>query len=87
MSCQMCGDCCRYVTTLIPKGAGGRRWLLLHEGVEIIEREDGDLVKVPSVCKELQTDNTCGIYADRPDTCRRFMCVKAIMLDAQAEGE
>jgi hypothetical protein len=81
MACLKCGDSCRYITLLIPTGTGDQCWLLLHEGVEIIPREDGDLVKVSAVCKELQADNTCAIYADRPDTCRRYRCAKNILDD------
>ncbi len=81
MSCLRCGDCCRYVTILVPRGAGDQWWLTLHVGVEITAREDGDLVKVPAVCSALQADNTCGIYADRPATCRRYQCERSILDD------
>jgi Fe-S-cluster containining protein len=50
--------------------------LKLKEG-ELVSRylkldEDNDYVLKSSPCPFLATDNTCGIYEDRPSDCRRY---------------
>lgn len=76
--CDKCtGLCCRYITIEIDKPRSKRqkddvRWYLLHEGVTLIVEKSRWHVKFPTKCRELQDDNSCGIYHDRPETCREY---------------
>lgn len=76
--CERCvALCCRYVTVEIDKPRTKRqkddvRWYLLHEGVTVIIEKSRWHVKFPSKCVALQEDNSCGIYDNRPMTCRDY---------------
>jgi len=83
--CMMCGDCCRYLSYIIPVDEPGQDWIRLH-GATIEVWGDGLLVKVPAVCDAL-VDNRCMIYETRPEVCRRYRCNKSIENEAMEEGE
>lgn len=76
--CQKCiALCCRYITVEIDKPTTKRqkddvRWYLLHEGITIIIEKSRWHVKFPTKCTALQDDNSCGIYENRPATCREY---------------
>jgi len=70
--CTSCGACCTFlVLNVHPQYAEGdvKRWVELH-GVRIVQKGEAVWAYVPTACSQLQPDNTCGIYEDRPDVCR-----------------
>jgi hypothetical protein len=76
--CEHCtGLCCRYIALPIdrPQSAADFddiRWYLLHENISVFV-EDGDwYLYVQAVCRHLQPDYRCGIYATRPQICRDY---------------
>ena len=76
--CEYCtAKCCRYFALPIEVPTEWSdfeyiRWYLLH-GRASVFTEDGDwYLLVHTACKHLQTDNSCGIYATRPEICREY---------------
>lgn len=70
MNCLDCGACCKYVVIPMegfPEDA--KRWLAMHEGLKVV----GNRLFIAARCKNLRLDNSCAIYADRPDVCRDYL--------------
>ena len=70
--CRRCGQCCRHMGLTPPWPPGDNplskwnliaRWLMQALPLEM--RQD-------KACMYLLSDNTCGIYNDRPKVCRKF---------------
>jgi uncharacterized protein len=76
--CNHCSaKCCRYFALPIEEPTTREdwefvRWYLLHGGATVFKEEDTWYLLVHSACKELQSDNRCGIYQDRPTICREY---------------
>jgi Fe-S-cluster containining protein len=76
--CDHCtAKCCRYFALPIDTPASRQefdylRWFLLHERASVFTEGDTWYLLVHTVCKHLQPDNRCGIYADRPQICRDY---------------
>jgi Fe-S-cluster containining protein len=76
--CEYCtGKCCRYFALPIEQPESIRdfdfiRWYLLHERATVFVEDDDWYLLVHTVCKHLQPDNRCGIYAIRPQICREY---------------
>lgn len=76
--CEHCtGMCCRYIalpieTPRTPKDFDDMRWYLLHEGVSIFQEAGDWYINIQTVCRHLQPDYRCGIYATRPRICRSY---------------
>lgn len=76
--CEHCtAACCRYLALPLDRPTRARdyddvRWYLMHQGVTVFV-EDGDwYVQFQTRCKNLQTDNRCGVYETRPAICREY---------------
>ncbi len=76
--CEHCtAACCRYVAVPLDRPRTARdyddvRWYLMHQNVTVFV-EDGDwYIQFQTRCKNLQADNRCGIYAERPAICRDY---------------
>jgi Fe-S-cluster containining protein len=76
--CEHCAAaCCRYLALEIDEPTTGRdfddiRWYIMHEGISVF-CEDGDwYIQIKTTCKNLQSDNRCGIYESRPEICREY---------------
>ena len=76
--CDYCSaKCCRYFSLSIdrPNTAADfdyLRWYLLHEHATIFVEDDAWYLLVHTKCKQLQSDNRCGIYETRPKICRNY---------------
>lgn len=76
--CSVCsGLCCRYFALPIDNPEAARdydniRWYLLHENVTIFVEKSQWYIGIANRCKQLQTDNRCGVYETRPKVCRGY---------------
>jgi Fe-S-cluster containining protein len=76
--CHYCtARCCRYFalpieTPRTPQDFDFIRWYLLHERASVFTEEGTWYLCVHTVCRHLQHDHRCGIYATRPDICRNY---------------
>jgi uncharacterized protein len=79
--CEHCtAKCCRYFALPIDEPTELAdfeyiRWFLLHEHATVFVEEETWYLLVHTVCKHLQSDNRCGIYATRPQVCRDYSTV------------
>lgn len=72
--CLECGRCCRGVYFKSKKLQYGDRIDLFD--VTYTPKYEGDFVLSPnSPCEQLNPDNSCKIYEDRPRVCINFQCV------------
>ena len=80
--CERCGDCCRFVTVIVPEITPEMADYFTTHGFTI----DGDRVKIPSECQHLRRDIEpttrraskffyCNIYYNRPEICRQGECL------------
>jgi hypothetical protein len=85
-SCNQCGKCCTNIylvhgdrtidnLPLFEELKGGNPEY--HYFEPIIDEQDGSLV---FRCSHLQPDNTCGIYENRPDFCRRYPSEQGLLM-------
>lgn len=77
VSCDACpAMCCRYVATEIDAPTTQReydnvRWYLMHRDVYVfIDVDDDWYLEFSTPCDNLDADNRCAIYANRPRICR-----------------
>ena len=75
--CNGCGACCKFVTVNIHPvylDPDKRKWLELHEGITVFERQGMAYLAIQTSCKHLTEDNKCGIFGqpERPQTCAEF---------------
>lgn len=76
--CDKCAAlCCRYFALQIDNPKTAReydniRWYLMHENVVVYIQKGDWYVAVLSRCKNLRSDNLCGIYETRPKICREY---------------
>ena len=76
--CDSCAAlCCRYFALPIDNPKTKReyddiRWYLYHENVVIFIEKKQWYLGVMTRCKNLQADNRCGIYEQRPRICRGY---------------
>ena len=76
--CDQCAAlCCRYFALPIDNPDTKRdfdniRWYLLHEKVVVFVESKQWYIGILNRCKQLQTDNRCGIYETRPAICRSY---------------
>lgn len=78
IDCLSCANCCKNYSPRFKQPDIKRiaKLLKLKEG-ELVHKylridEDNDYVLQSTPCPFLATDNTCGIYDDRPSDCRRY---------------
>jgi len=71
--CLECGRCCNGVYFKSIKLLHGDRIDLFD--VTYTPKYQGDFVLSSLPCQQLNPDNTCKIYEDRPRVCRDFQCV------------
>jgi Fe-S-cluster containining protein len=69
--------CCRNFALPIDNPKTARqfddiRWYLLHENVVIFVEDKQWYIGILNRCKQLQDDNRCGIYENRPRICRKY---------------
>lgn len=75
--CIYCtAKCCRYFALPLETPTRRRdfdtlRWFLLHEHTSIFVEKGTWYLQVHTACRELRADHRCGIYASRPQICRR----------------
>jgi Fe-S-cluster containining protein len=76
--CQYCtAKCCRYFALEIDKPDTQHdfeiiRWYMLHGDVAVFTEDGTWYLLVYNVCRHLQEDQRCGIYATRPQICRDY---------------
>ncbi len=76
--CDHCtAKCCRYFALPLDEPTEVEdfefiRWFLLHDQATVFTEEGTWYLLVHTVCKHLQPDNRCGIYATRPQVCRDY---------------
>ncbi|MFH1210152.1 MAG: YkgJ family cysteine cluster protein [archaeon] len=74
--CGNCSLCCKYITLLIDtpvdkKDVDETIWFLLHEGISVYITKDNQWhVEVKTMCKELDKQERCDSYQERPLICR-----------------
>jgi len=71
-----CGACCEFVTLNINPSylqKDVRHWLDLH-GIKLRESGGAVWAEIPTPCRELQPDKSCGLYgkAERPQLCSEW---------------
>ena len=70
--------CCRYIVIEIDRPTSKAdydqiRWLLLHENISVgVGVDDSWFVEVATRCGELDEQNMCRSYLDRPDLCEKY---------------
>ncbi len=76
VTCDRCtAVCCKYIAIPLNEPEEERdiedmRWFLLHENIGIYVTPEGDwYIEFHTPCKKLE-DNTCSIYATRPEVCK-----------------
>jgi len=76
--CDKCAAlCCRYFALPLENPKTARdydniRWYLMHDQVVVYIEAKQWYIAVLTKCKNLQTDNRCGIYHTRPQICRGY---------------
>jgi len=76
--CDQCAAlCCRYFALPVDNPDCKRdydniRWYLLHQNVVIFVESKQWYIGILNHCKQLQSDNRCGIYQTRPAICRSY---------------
>jgi Fe-S-cluster containining protein len=76
--CSYCtAKCCRYFALPIEQPTTKSdweyiRWYLMHEGATVFKEDDTWYLLMHAVCRNLQSDNRCGIYDTRPQVCRDY---------------
>jgi Fe-S-cluster containining protein len=76
--CQACdGECCRSFPTVNITLSEYNRLLTLGANRLYFSLSGRHKLIIENGC-EFQTDGRCSIYNDRPDICRRFICVDAV---------
>jgi uncharacterized protein len=79
--CDHCtAKCCRYFALPLDtpkrrKDFDTLRWFLLHEQTSIFVEKGTWYLQVHMPCRQLQSDNRCGIYETRPKICREHSTV------------
>jgi Fe-S-cluster containining protein len=76
--CNLCGGkCCEYIAIEIDKPKNKKdydviRWYLSHKNVNVfIDHDNKWYVEFRTPCEFQKPNKKCGIYANRPDICRR----------------
>lgn len=79
LPCDKCdGLCCQYFCFEIDEPDDFEqfddiRWYICHEGVSVHIDEDGDwYIQIMNRCNNLDDENRCMIYEDRPIICRNY---------------
>jgi hypothetical protein len=73
-----CGArCCRYITVTVPAPRSAAdwdevRWWLAHEGTLVTRDDEGWMLHVMTRCRNLENDNSCGVYPDHMATCKEY---------------
>ena len=67
--------CCRYVTVELDTPEDDSdfdeiRWFLMHENIAVYIEDGSWYVQFQTRCRNLASDNRCGIYDTRPQICR-----------------
>lgn len=77
--CGFCTNskCCTYITEQLetPRSMHDfdhMLWQLSHRDVQAYRDEEGWFLLINNPCNHLQRDGRCGIYDDRPLTCRQY---------------
>lgn len=91
--CEECkGKCCRYVAVEMDTPDclddwDQIKWLLMHENVKVYLDNDKEwVVEFTTPCKNLNENNKCGIYNNRPELCRNHNIDECVMNgDGKAE--
>jgi uncharacterized protein len=74
--CDHCvAKCCRYFALPLDTPARRKdfdtlRWFLLHDKTSIFVEKGTWYLQVHTQCRELLSDNRCGVYETRPQICR-----------------
>lgn len=84
-SCNQCGKCCTNIYLIHGQKVIDTPELFEKLKVEnpeyqyfkpVLQEDDGLLFQ----CSYLQPDNTCGIYRNRPDFCRKYPSEQSILM-------
>ena len=76
--CEHCtAVCCKYLalpldTPTRPRDFDDLRWYLMHEHISVFIEDGAWYIQFATRCRNLQADNRCGVYANRPQICREY---------------
>ena len=72
--CNACGKCCRTLIIKINKPTEESKKLLEWRGVNIVDLDENisAIILDSFKCKFLSRNNTCMIYGNRPDRCKKY---------------
>lgn len=76
--CLKCGSaCCKYLTVSIPTPRSkldfnNLLWQLYHRHIRAYKDDNGWYLLIDAPCIKLESDGRCGIYSQRPVTCREY---------------
>lgn len=76
--CEHCtAKCCHYFALAIDEPVDRSdfdyiRWYLLHERATVFVEDTTWYLLVYTTCRHLRHDGRCGIYATRPEICRKY---------------
>ena len=69
MNCDV--QCCKRVHIQLISDIGGLYdYLNMHENIRVINKSGKYLLEIKSKCNNLNDDNTCKIWEERPEICK-----------------
>ena len=84
-----CGACCKFLVLQVnPQYYNSpdiKNWVELH-GIRLVKRDGGVWAYIQATCRELQEDNSCGLYGkpERPNVCAEWPFNQAEINDLDA---
>jgi Fe-S-cluster containining protein len=78
VTCERCGDCCRYLLFPIEDDEDLKGWIRLHGLAVVKDRFGLCYAKVETPCSALE-GTICTIYERRPRMCAQAGCLKEIL--------
>ena len=77
--CSRCTGtiCCTYITEAIDTQRSKTDfrhllWQVSHQNIEIYKDDSGWYLLISGRCQHIQENGACGIYDDRPESCREY---------------
>ena len=72
--CKRCGKCCRWLLLHIIRLSDVDVEFVKARGLAVIQVDDEmcGVYATNMPCKHLNDDNTCAIYENRPESCKKY---------------